>query len=68
VPFLLFVIPGPAKPEPGIQCLCFGRVERESHWITRRILRLALRAIGYADVRPGILPPQSGSLLRSAPE
>jgi hypothetical protein len=29
-------------------------------WITRRILRLALRAIGFADVRFGILPSQSG--------
>ncbi len=28
--------------------------------MTRRILRLALRAIGFADVRHGILPPQSG--------
>jgi len=28
--------------------------------MTRRILRLALRAIGYADVRSGILPSQSG--------
>jgi hypothetical protein len=26
--------------------------------------RLALRAISYADVRSGILPPQSGSPLR----
>ena len=29
---------------------------------TRRVLRLALRAIGFADVRSGILPPQSGSV------
>jgi hypothetical protein len=27
--------------------------------MTRRILRLALRAIGYADVRFGILPSRS---------
>jgi hypothetical protein len=32
----------------------------QSRWMTRRILRLALRAIGYADVRSGILPSQSG--------
>jgi len=31
-------------------------------------LRLALRAIGCADVRSGILPTQSGSALRAAPE
>jgi hypothetical protein len=30
--------------------------------VTRRILRLALRAIGYADVRFGIKPPQSTKL------
>jgi hypothetical protein len=30
------------------------------HWKTRRIPRLALRAIGFADVRSGILPSQSG--------
>src|SRR5581483_6239059 len=36
----------------------------KSIWITRRILRLALRAIGFADVRFGILPSQSGSPLR----
>jgi hypothetical protein len=29
---------------------------------------LALRAIGCADVRSGILPPQSDSALRAAPE
>jgi len=33
--------------------------------LTRRILRLALRAIGCADVRFGILPPQSGSAAKS---
>jgi len=33
--------------------------------LTRRIPRLALRAIGCADVRFGILPPQSGSAARS---
>jgi hypothetical protein len=33
---------------------------RASHWITRRVPRLALRAIGCADVRSGILPSQSG--------
>jgi hypothetical protein len=36
------------------------RLELESRWVTRRILRLALRAIGCADVRSGILPLQSG--------
>ena len=36
------------------------RLELQSRWVTRRILRLALRAIGCADVRSGILPPQSG--------
>jgi len=30
--------------------------------VIRRILRLTLRAIGYADVRSGILPPQSTKL------
>jgi hypothetical protein len=35
-------------------------IETQSHWETRRILRLALRAIGCADVRFGILPTQSG--------
>jgi hypothetical protein len=35
-------------------------VVEESHWVTRRILRLALRAIGYADVRYGVLPAQPG--------
>jgi len=34
--------------------------EIQSRWQTRRILRLAPRAIGCADVRSGILPPQSG--------
>jgi len=36
------------------------RTEMQRHCVTRRILRLALRAIGCADVRSGILPPQSG--------
>jgi hypothetical protein len=36
------------------------RLELQSRWVTRRILRLALRAIGCADVRSGILPSQSG--------
>jgi hypothetical protein len=31
-------------------------------------MRLALRAIGYADVRFGVLPSQPGSALRAAPE
>jgi hypothetical protein len=31
-------------------------------------MRLTLRAIGCADVRFGILPSQSGSGLRPAPE
>jgi hypothetical protein len=30
------------------------------NWITRRVLRLAFQAIGFADVRFGILPSQSG--------
>jgi hypothetical protein len=34
--------------------------EMQKRWVTRRIPRLALRAIGCADVRSGILPPQSG--------
>jgi len=44
---------------------------KQKSWITRRILRLALRAIGFADVRSGILPPQSGfcpQRARAAPE
>jgi hypothetical protein len=35
--------------------------------ITRAILALALQAIGCADVRSGILPPQSNPLRRSDP-
>jgi len=31
-----------------------------SRWQTRRFPQLALRAIGSADVRSGILPTQSG--------
>jgi hypothetical protein len=30
------------------------------NWIARRILRLALQAIGFADVRSGFQPLQSG--------
>jgi hypothetical protein len=41
----------PAKA--GIH-FCFWQNEARSKWITRRILRLALRAIGCADVRSGI--------------
>jgi hypothetical protein len=44
--------------------LVLGRLLVKSRWATRRILRLALRAIGFADVRFGILPSQSGSPLR----
>jgi len=36
--------------------------------LIRHILWLALRAIGYADVRYGILPPQSGSAVPAASE
>jgi hypothetical protein len=36
------------------------RNEMQRRWQTRRFLRLALRAIGFADVRFGILPSQSG--------
>jgi hypothetical protein len=36
------------------------RSEMQGRWQTRRFLRLALRAIGFADVRFGILPSQSG--------
>jgi hypothetical protein len=32
----------------------------QKHWITHCILQLALRAIGFADVRFGALPTQSG--------
>src|SRR6185312_10164908 len=45
-----FVIPAQA----GTWCLCICSL-RESRWVTRRILRLTLRAIGCADVRYGIL-------------
>lgn len=34
--------------------------EAQSRWQTCRFPRLALRAIGFADVRSGIPPPQSG--------
>jgi len=48
-----------AKRYPGPSDFAFKACSK-SRWVTRRILRLALRAIGYADVRYGILPAQSG--------
>jgi hypothetical protein len=36
------------------------RDDEQCHWATRRILWLALRASGFADVRFGILTSQSG--------
>jgi hypothetical protein len=49
------VIPGPGQPEPGIYPYRTTR-----HLVDNRpLLRPALRAIGFADVRSGILPPQS---------
>jgi hypothetical protein len=35
------VIPGPAKPEPGIQLLCWVCLCGESHWVPGSLLRSA---------------------------
>jgi hypothetical protein len=41
--------------------LIFLIEEQGQDGLTRRVLRLALRAIRFANVRFGILPPQSAS-------
>jgi hypothetical protein len=40
----------PGASPDSVMLLC----GKKSKWITRRILRIALRAIGSADVRSGI--------------
>jgi hypothetical protein len=64
---ILLVIPAKA----GIQLLVlhFPREKKQQrHWITRRVPRLALRAIRFANVRFGILPSQSGLRRNDAQE
>ena len=47
------------QAEAGVH-LAVDLIEGKPNWITRRVLRLALQAIRYANVRFGILPAQSG--------
>jgi hypothetical protein len=46
-------------PPSGAFCVSSGDDGDENSPVIRRVLRLTLRAVGFADVRSGILPPQS---------
>jgi hypothetical protein len=53
-----FVIPDAAQRRSGTQCLCVSQSLRK----LAASMRLAFQAIGFADVRAGFLPTQSGSV------
>ena len=48
------------SPAGRVEALFFKRKDRARSWIMRGFLPRTLRAIRCANVRSGILPPQSG--------